>query len=592
MATDLTFKPMGSSVQTRKGLERVADVDPRLTRSHYFDSRLLTAEDLTRDQIYLDGRLREVGQTLGYGILHGLETRMDSLNGQISVSPGMAVTRAGRVLELERSLTIDLGERADIVELNQGRNRRFDRALYAVIIKYAEIGTDIAEVFPTDLGDQRSFQYDVISEGVQLALVRLRLPLSETDPLQLRASLMHRLYGDDDLGGFVPEDAVALGVLAISNDRAQWLDSELLRQPLRAHPGPGALQEDLYRRYQTLFADVMERRRDGSLSGDFAATDYFRLLPPAGSLPKESLSPVTGRQGFFPENFNVWIAPVRKSELELIRRESMVLPPIDLSLQEPLDIIVLTPLSNSDYGHYAKRLERPLDETLRRLPSLDLLRLRLHPRRPVHELDTDESTWQAIWDTVNEDDLIYIRRPMRAAETKVSGIVLARGIELPPAPISAPILSSELMFDTLRIPIISAESMRVALPTPADENLLQDEDSVFRNRINISYLRNFRIGETTDSTDAADAMAAEFGSDTMVLQQSLNIFLRVERDYDEQIWQTILSLARSEQLAEFLEQLISSQDEGIATGTAVAAMGGSFALDASLITAWSNAVPS
>ena len=300
MPTELSFQPLGSQLMTRKGLEKIADVDPRLTRTHYFDGRLLTAEDLNRDQIYLDQRLREVGQTLGYGVMRGLDVLLDEFSAQISVAPGTAVTSAGRVLELNKELSVDLGDRALISELNNGRNQRLDRGLYAVVIRYVEIGTDIAEVFPTDLDEKRGFNYDVISEGIQLGLVRLPQPLAQQNPLHIRANLAKEFLGDGSAGGVVPEDAVALGVIAIRNDRAEWLDKELLRQPLRTHPDIDDLQTDLSRHYETLFTDVMAYRASGSLGGDFAAAEYFRVLPPVGSLPKDALNPVTGRQGFFP----------------------------------------------------------------------------------------------------------------------------------------------------------------------------------------------------------------------------------------------------------------------------------------------------
>lgn len=567
MASELTFKPMGSRITARKGLERVADVDPRLTRSNYFDNKLLTAEDLNRDQLYLDGRLREVGQTLGHGIIQGLELSLDDLDGSITVTPGLAMSQAGRVLELGRRLTINLGERTTISERNEGQYRRFDRGLYAVFLSYAEVGTDIAEVFPVDLGDKRGFQYDVISEGVQVGLVRLALPLAQQHPLYIRANLIRELYADYTAGGVISEDAVALGLLAISDDRPQWLDAELLRQPLRPFSREEGFQQDLFRRYQGLFSDVMAERGARSLGGDFAATDYFSLLPPVGLLPKESLSPVTGRQGYFPENFRVWTAPLRKSEVELVRKESMALPPIDLALEEPVDIIVLTPLSNTDYGHYAQRLERPYNVKTRRLPMLDLLRLRLYPRRPVHELDTDETTWQAIWDAVSEEDLFYIRRPLRTAETSISGIVLAQGADLPAIPPS----------DTL--------------PSPADGGLLQDEDSVLLNRINVGYLSGLRPPASDEGREAVTVMELELGADALVVQQSLGILLRVERIYDDVIWQTLLSLVHSEQLTGFHAQLIAGQEDGTATGEVVADIGAAFGLDAGLLSEWSAAVP-
>lgn len=566
MPSELTFKPMGTRVKTRKELERVADIDPRLTRSNYFDNKLLTAEDLNRDQLYIDGRLREVGQTIGYGILEGLDISLDDRDGSITVSPGVAMSAAGRVLELGRELAINLSDRAYISELNQGKHRRLNRSIYAVILRYAEVGADISEVFPTNLADKRGFQYDIISEGVQLGLVRLPLPLAQQHPLYIRANLMRELYSDNTANGSIPEDGVALGVLAISNDKPQWLDAELLRQPLRTSSGAEDLQLDLSRRYQSLFDDVMEERRSRSLEGDFAATDYFSLLPPVGSLPKKSIDPVAGRQGFFPDDFQVWTAPVRKSEVALITKESMVLPPIDLSLKEPMDIIVLAPLSNADYGRYAKGLERPFNSKTRRLSGMDLLKLRLYPRRPVHEIDTDESTWQAIWDTVNEEELIYIRRPLRAAETHVSAIVLAQGTEMPEAPAEPP------------------------PPTPSDGGLLQDEDSVFLNRINFKYMGRLRTPQEAEGRTAFEDISSQFGEDAEVVLNCLTVLLRVEPAYNEVIWQSLFTLAERETLEKFRDVLLEHEDKDVKTGEIVIEAGEEFGLDDELLSKWKELI--
>ncbi len=565
MAIELTFTPLGTQFKTLIGLERVTDVDPRLTRSYYFDSRLLTAEDLNRDQIYLDGRLREVGQALGYGILRGLETSLSNVDGTITVNPGIGITRDGRVLELTRELSIDLGDRATLSELNKGSFRRIDRSLYVVVVRYTENGTDVAEAFPNDLGGQRNFQYDVISEGVQLSLVRLLQPLGNQNTISLRANLLREWLGDNTGGGAVPEDGVALGVLAFSNDKPQWLDTELLRQPLRAYNKASDLQQDLARRYENVFRDLLQERTQSSLNSDFAASDYFRLLPPVGSLPKDAIDPVTGRQGYFPENFNIWIAPVRASDIELLRTESMALPPIDLSLGEPIDIIVLAPLPNALYGQFAQRLERPTINTnaIKFLPAQDLLRLRLYPQRPVHELNTDKGTWQDIWDRVTQDQLFYIRRPLRAAETRLSGIVLAQGVP---------------------VPVVPPQS----LPTPADRGLLQNEDGAFLNRTNLHLLARLRPAQGDKGVTAVNAIQAGFAGNALITQQISSALMRIERAYDTVLWQTLLSLTQSSQLANFVEQLLDTANADIKTGTLVASLGTRYSLDASLITEWSN----
>ena len=126
--SDILFHPLGTPVASGEGLDHIADIDPRLTRTHYFDGRLLTAEDLTRDQLYLDQRLRELGRVLGSGIMSGMELSLDRFTGLLTLQPGQALTPAGRVLELGSPLQVNLGDRAVIAGLNDGNYRRFNRA--------------------------------------------------------------------------------------------------------------------------------------------------------------------------------------------------------------------------------------------------------------------------------------------------------------------------------------------------------------------------------------------------------------------------------------------------------------------------------
>lgn len=561
----VTFQPSGHPTPSRQGLERSADVDPRLTRSHYFDNRLLSAEDLTRDQIYLDGRLREVGRALGYGVVRGLDLSLSEDDGRINITPGLAVSAAGRVLELNRNLSLDLHDKSLITELNNGLNRRFNRALYAVVLEYAEAGADVAEVFPTDLAAERRFHFDVIEEGVHFHLQALHLPLSQQDPLAMRAHLIRQLHGDSSGAGSVPEDAVALGILAIAQDKPLWLDDQLLRQPMRTELAEGDAQLDLSRRYEKLFDDVLDQRRSGGLGGDFAASDYFSLLPPAGAVPKEAIDPVNGRQGYFPESFNVWTAPVRQAELALIIKESMSLPPIDLNVDKDIDIIVLAPLGNQDYGQLAGRLVRPSNASTGELGGLELLRLRLYRRRVVHEIDTDADTWQSIWDRVDSESLMFIRRPLRAAESHISGILLNSGDAPPPlpGPDAAPV-------------------------SPADYDLLSDEDGSFLNRLNLNTLAAQRPPEGEDGEQALNTLLGDemLANDAAMVQQATLLALRIERQYDALLWQSLQALSNASLVSEFLSALQQAQSEAANTAAAVAAIGGDFGLAATLIDAW------
>jgi len=413
--------------------ERVASLDPRLSRTNYFDGRLLKATDLTRDQIYLDERSREIGRTLGSGIVQGLDLELTS-DYHLIVSTGIAVAPSGRVLELtDKKLEANLADYAAIHSYNKGRYRRLKRGLYAVVLCYTEIGTDAAEVYPRDLAEQRKFHFNSYSEGVVLTLVPLRVPLPSDNPLEARSTLARELLPYDEQLPEIPDDGVALGLLAISNERPIWLDLNLVRRPLR-HEMPQALfQENLYAHYKELLSVVLSERKAAGLDGDFQASRHFRLLPPVGPLPKAAIAPSAGRQGFFPQHYEVHVAPVRRDEIDAIMRESMLMPPLDLESKGEVEIMVLAPLSDQQFAQLGRRLEQDPNRIkltkAARLAGFDPLRLRLFP--PSHQIDTDANTWDAIWSTVSDDELIYVTRPPRAAETHISGVVLASGYEIP-----------------------------------------------------------------------------------------------------------------------------------------------------------------
>ena len=414
--------------------EQIASLDPRLSRSNYFDGRLLKATDLTRDQIYLDERAREIGRTLGSGIVHGLETTLSD-DYRIAVTPGMALTPSGRVLELaDKSLQASLSDHAKIDQYNPRRHTHLARGLYAVVLHYTEIGSDAAEVYPRDLAEERKFHFNSYAEGVVLTLVPLRTPLPSDNPLQARSALVREFLPYEAQLPEIPADGIALGLLAISHQRPVWLDHNLLRRPLRQAQVGADYQQNLARHYRELLDAVMRERRAAGLDGDFQASQHFRLLPPAGPLPKSAIDPVSGRQGFFPDGYRVHIAPVRRDEVETLMRESMALPVLDLESRETANIMILAPLSDTDFVQLARRLEldpgrRISQQQEKRMPGFDPLRLRLFP--PSHSIDTDSNTWSNIWSRVADDELLYVSRPPRAAETHISGVVLANGYELP-----------------------------------------------------------------------------------------------------------------------------------------------------------------
>ncbi|MDL0433535.1 hypothetical protein QPM17_20530 [Marinobacter sp. TBZ242] len=563
--SDILFQPLGDPIAGGDNLEKLADIDPRMTRTHYFDGRLLTAEDLERDQIYLDQRLREVGKALGSGIIDGLELSFSTDPYRLIVEPGKAMTPAGRVLHLGTRMTVNPGDKALISQLNDGRYRHFNRGLYAVVLRYVDVPTDIAEVFPTDLKDRRGSDYALVTESVQLGLVPLPVALPALDVLRLRARLMAELLDSRLASSVVPEDSVALGVLAIAQDTPQWVDNELLRHPIRPVSDHDDLQEDLHRQYQSLLDDIIGHRAAGGLDQPFAAADYFPVIPPVGGLPKISVDPEKGFQSYFPASFDIAIAPIRQADLELVRRESMGLPAIDLNRDRDISIMVLAPLSDRDYGTLSKQLVADNPQNERDFLYPDPLALRLYRKSPSHSLDTDASVWGEIWKRIESDRLVYVRRPVRAAETGISSIILAKGSSVPD---SQP--DDDVDTDT----------------PPEVATGIEDEHTIFLRMVNVQSLAKIRPAASQEGEESIAALTENLPREPRAIRAVLDTLLRVERHYDAVIWQTLEQAQQQDNLLRLRDLLMEAEPDIRSTARHVIRAGTDLGLAESLLQQW------
>ena len=556
--TEILFQPLGNPLAASRPMEKIADIDSRLTRTHYFDGRLLTAEDLERDQVYLDERLREAGKILGEGVAQGLELSFDRYSGVLTLTAGFGITRLGRIVQLDTSLTVNVTDSALISQMNKGRYRHFNRGLYAVVLNYVEVATDLAEVFPTDLASKRGSDYAAVTEGVQLGLVPLPIALTQQDELRARASLQRTLQDNELADSMIPGDSLPLGVLAIRNDAPQWLDSDLLRHPPRREATSFNSLEDLYRQYNALFADVMSHRHSGAMSLDFAASDYFSLMPAAGRMPKAAVDAERGVQSFFPDHYNVHIAPVRMAEAELLLEESLPLPAIDLSSKEIADIMILVPLSNYNYGRLAAQLERRNDVPERRLKAIDPLRLSIYPRPAPHEIDTDADVWREIFNANDNEAVLYVRRPVRAAETIVSGIVLANGLDLPSS-----VDGSDTSANNSNTTVNVADSELTPagdVVSPVDSGgTVVDEGKIFLNFFNLYSASEFRSPKSEPELEAFKMLAEKFGKDAEATQDFMWLLMRIGPWFDPILWRTLAHLTRNGMLKELSSMLFENE---------------------------------
>lgn len=427
------FNPM-ATFDSQTTLSSISSLDPKLSRTNYYDGRLLKASDLVRDQFYLDERLREVGRALGQGVVRGLNLTLTA-DRKLRVTPGLAITPSGRVLELEQeTIQLNLTSDALINELNPGY-RSLQAGLYAVVIRYAEKGVGSAEVYPRDLEGERGFHFNAYAEGVQFALVKLAitLPLEKLRQLSTeeisvfaRSQLVRPLLVSNP--GQAPglgEDAVALGLLAVEYGIPQWLDIGLLRRPFRSAQALNYLQTDLYNHYEELLKEILALRKSSATREQFPAARYFSILPPVGSIPKGAVDPISGYQNFFPEAYEVSISPVREDDVPALLQQSLALEPIDLQTDRDVDIMIAVVLDDLKFSYVARQLQHLSDDKKDFIAPPHLDEFFLDVSLTSIKAADSVPLWKNIWESAQR--VFYVRRPIRVAETQVSAVVLASG---------------------------------------------------------------------------------------------------------------------------------------------------------------------
>lgn len=431
------FNPM-ATFEAQASLSSTASLDPKLSRTHYYDGRLLKASDLVRDQFYLDERLCEVGRVLGQGVVRGLQVRLNSQGG-LDIQAGLAIAPSGRVLELEADIEgLKLTDDAQINSYNPNF-RSLAAGLYALVIRYAQKGVGTAEVFPKDLESQRGFYFNAYEEGVEFALQKLAQPLplqylqqmpADEVALYARAQLVRPLLVNSPgqpVG--LDESSVALGLLAVERGMPQWFDQGLLRRPFRSAQALNYVQIDLYNHYDELLRALLAQRQVLPNRDQFLASRYFSVLPPVGAIPKGAIDPENGYQHFFPASYEVSISPLREDDVAAVVQQSMMLEPIDLQRERDVDIMIAVVLDDLQFATVARQLQHLTDKITGQKqdfvqpPHLD--EFFLGSARLNSAASDNPSLWKNIWPKARR--VFYVRRPIRVAETQVSAVVLATG---------------------------------------------------------------------------------------------------------------------------------------------------------------------
>ena len=379
-------------------------LDSRRRRPLYFNGRFLAAHDLAREQDYFLQRQADLGRAAGFGVVHGLwaEQTATSNNAPVAdairIGAGQGVTPSGELVLLPSDLTLRLSDLAEEERLDVRFGvsrvpvppRRTRSGIFVLALRPVEFTANPITSYPTSIQGSRTTQDGDIVEATAVTLVPYPDPASSYEPAQRRAALAQSIF----LGGSrgrLQDGLLPLALLSLQRGSIEWVDPWLVRRETAAeYTGQRfgltdrATKLAFFLQYDAQLQQVVEARGHANQKADFSAADNFRVIPPAGRFPLNSVSVKDFSQVFFPQQLDVRLSIIPDDEVPALLEESMTLPPIDLT-QPPesyqqISVFALVPVPRAGFAELKTKLpEVPLQASVPQILSFrrptELLRL-------------------------------------------------------------------------------------------------------------------------------------------------------------------------------------------------------------------------
>jgi hypothetical protein len=351
--------------------------DVRRRRPLYFDGRFLAARDLAREQDYFLQRQADLGRTAGFGVVHGLMPQWSATSPDtITISSGQGVTASGELVLLANDLTIsltDLPEEQNLtlrfglgeIPVAPARTRT---GLYVLALRAVEFTANPITSYPTSIQGSRQTQDGDIVEATAVSLVPYPDPGTNYEPSQRRSAIAWQVFsGTTAVQSRTNDSLLALAIVSLQRGVIEWLDPWLVRREVSAdYTGQQfgltdrATQMAFLMQYDQQLQEVVAQRQSAG-AGGFAATQYFRLLPPVGRLPIASIDFEAGTQNFFPAQLDVRLSIIPDDELPALVDDGLNLPPIDLTLQSDdytqLAVFIMVPVPRANFSNLITLLQ-------------------------------------------------------------------------------------------------------------------------------------------------------------------------------------------------------------------------------------------
>jgi hypothetical protein len=348
---------------------------------NFFNGRLLTSKDLTREQQARREADWRTGLAIGDGVAFGLEVARDVTLDQpaapvVRVKAGLAVNRKGQTLRLPADTSVALARRFDaqttscvFAQCNPVGAETYvaGAGVYVLAIAPAEASEGRAPTNGLDPGNVRC-NIDTTIEAVQFKLIGVSQQLLAGLNLgarDFRNALAYRCFGspvridsfvnlladlprsggilDDLRPGLLSDFEVPLALVYLTGTATlTFVDAWAARRSLsrRESGGLGGLVESqrpvlgeaMFRQFQRHIAELLPP--SGEL-GAVSARGDFRFLPPVGVIPvSEAVLAAHDEARFFAGMTVRGPAFINAARAESLVRESLCFPPIDTQSPE------------------------------------------------------------------------------------------------------------------------------------------------------------------------------------------------------------------------------------------------------------------
>jgi hypothetical protein len=360
--------------------ELILDDDQKFIK--FFNGRLLSGEDLSREQASNREARRRTGLAIGYGIAKGLEVTIRNRSRQgamVQVAKGMAVNRHGHIVTLPETVDLALIHTRTVPPPGQGA-RLFQDCDPITGVYVAGADVYLLTICPAE-GEQGRAQVSGLGtghlgcnakylvEGVRFRLLKLNLSLTElSDQAPLRNRVAYQCFGMDELKAFeqtpfgprasgyglidrlrrenqLTDCEVPLALVSWRDEGIQFVDMWSVRRRIIQPSANGDWDYTIGDRRraeaEAMVLQFQEQIKEVPTPQTRKAGDIFRYLPPVGVLPlsdvmfngqyEKLFNKATDGLIFFKDKTYRSPAFIEGARVEALMRDALAYPPIDLS---------------------------------------------------------------------------------------------------------------------------------------------------------------------------------------------------------------------------------------------------------------------